>query len=70
MEGRKGEGQIMEKELVKRFKGTPVRVSMGKELFTLPPGIIEEIGDDYFIYKTPEKTSVLSLSELKQITPV
>ena len=60
----------MERELAERYKGTPVRVSMGKELFTLPPGTIEDVGDDYFIYKTPEKTSVLSLSELKQITPV
>jgi len=60
----------MEKELAKQFVGVPVRISLGKELFVPPPGTIETVGDDYFIFKTAEKTSVLSLSELKQINPV
>lgn len=60
----------MDKEIVTKHIGIPVRITIGNARFTPPPGTIETVTDDYFTFKTHTKTSVIALSELKEINPV
>lgn len=60
----------MEKETAAKFIGVPVRISLGDKLFSPPPGTIEEVTEKYFVFTTRTKTTVLDLSELREINPI
>lgn len=60
----------MDKQTVEHFIGKRVRIRIGERLFSPPPGYIDEVSENYYTFRTIEKTAVLSLSELKEIVPV
>ena len=60
----------MNREIAERYIGKIVRISMGEHNFVPPPGIITMVTEDNFLFETTQKTSVLSLKDLREINPV
>lgn len=60
----------MDKHLLEQFKDKKVRISIGTKNFIPPPGFIELISNDYIVFHTDEKSSLIAIVEIRTITPV
>ena len=58
----------MQKELLAQFQGKNVEIEFHNN-FALR-GYIDQISDDYFIFRTTQKTSMLHISQIKSIVPI
>jgi hypothetical protein len=59
----------MDKEMIERYIGKIVRITIGIRNFVPPPGIIDSVSDGFILFRTPEKTSTIAISEIKEIVP-
>ena len=61
-------GRIMQKDILTPLIGKKVKLSFGKNNFALW-GVIDKVSDEFLVFTTEQKTSVIALSEVKEIIP-
>jgi hypothetical protein len=61
--------KIMQKDILTPLIGKKVKLSFGKNNSALW-GTIDTVSDDFLVFTTQQKTSVIALSEIKEIVPV